>query len=181
MKSLKDYNNMKSKLDQAATQQIIRFLAHIRIPFELAPIEQRTFLPGLHLCHGVLHIDLEKLAFPGDILHEAGHIAVCEPKERPFLHGDVFKNGLLNGRKAQQMHGEEMAATAWAVAAITHLGLPLELVFHDEGYRGASKGLIEAFADGRGFGFPLLGAWEMTDPQKGYPSMQKWVRDLSWA
>jgi hypothetical protein len=158
----------------------MNFLAEIEVPFTLASIEQKTFLPGLLLQHGMLQIDLEKLVFPGDILHEAGHIAICEPKERPLLHGDVFKNGLLNGRKAQQMHGEEMAATAWAVAAITHLGLPLELVFHEQGYRGASKGLIEAFSDGRGFGFPLLRAWEMTDPQKGYPSMQKWIRGYSW-
>jgi hypothetical protein len=167
-------------MDQAVAGKIMDFLTGIGVPFELTTIEQNTFLPGLHLHFGVLQIDLEKLEFPGDILHEAGHIAICEPKARPFLQGDVFKNGLLNGRQAQHMHGEEMAATAWAVAAVTHLGLPLDLVFHEKGYRGWSKNLIDAFSDGGGFGFPLLGAWEMTHPEKGYPHMQKWIRDISW-
>lgn len=93
-------------MDKAIVQKIMSFLAQIEVPFTLASIEQNTFLPGLLLQHGVLQIDLEKLIFPGDIPHEAGHIAICEPKERLFLHGDVFKNGLLHGRTAQQMHGE---------------------------------------------------------------------------
>ncbi|ELA3114357.1 hypothetical protein ACHELY_000719 [Vibrio vulnificus] len=73
-----------------------------------------------------------------------------------------------------------MAATAWAVAAVTHLGLPLNLVFHEEGYRGGSNSLIDAFSQGKGFGFPLLVAWEMVDSEKGYPYMQKWIREMSW-
>lgn len=112
------------------------------MPFERASIEQKPFLPGLHLHHGVLQIDLDKLAFAGDILREAGHIAVCESQERQFLHGDIYKNGLLNGRESQRMHGEEMVATAWALAAVTHLELPLNIVFHEEGYRGGSNSLM---------------------------------------
>ncbi|HFQ4904134.1 TPA: hypothetical protein ACGU4V_005043 [Vibrio vulnificus] len=167
-------------MDRAIAEKIMGFLTQIGVPFERASIEQKTFLPGLHLHHGVLQIDLDKLAFAGDILHEAGHIAVCEPQERQFLHGDIYKNGLLNGRESQLMHGEEMAATAWAVAAVTHLGLPLNLVFHEEGYRGGSNSLIDAFSQGKGFGFPLLVAWEMVDSEKGYPYMQKWIREMSW-
>ncbi len=71
------------------------------------------------------------------------------------------------------MHGEEMAATEWAVAAVTHLGLPLNLVFHEEGYRGGSNNLIDAFSQGKGFGFPLLVAWEITDSEKGSPLYAK--------
>ncbi|MFC3034387.1 hypothetical protein ACFOEE_17915 [Pseudoalteromonas fenneropenaei] len=162
-------------------KKLTDFLATIAIPFELRSIECATFLPGLCLEHGKLLIDLDKLKYPGDILHEAGHIAVCEPKERHLLHGDVFKFGTQHGRKPGNMHGEEMAATAWAVAAIQYLQLPLELVFHEAGYRGASNNLIEAFARGDGFGFPLLNAWLMTDEERGYPHMQRWVREVSWA
>ncbi|HDY7874712.1 TPA: hypothetical protein RQK41_004751 [Vibrio vulnificus] len=159
-------------MDRAIAEKIMGFLTQIGVPFERASIEQKTFLPGLHLHHGVLQIDLDKLAFAGDILHEAGHIAVCEPQERQFLHGDIYKNGLLNGRESQLMHGEEMA--------VTHLGLPLNLVFHEEGYRGGSNSLIDAFSQGKGFGFPLLVVWEMVDSEKGYPYMQKWIREMSW-
>ncbi len=60
-------------------------------------MEQKTFLPGLHLHHGVLQIDLDKLAFAGDILHEAGHIAVCEPQERQFHMATSIKMGYLMG------------------------------------------------------------------------------------
>jgi len=45
---------------------------------------------------------------------------------------------------------------------------------------GASKTLKHAFENENGFGFPLLQAWQMTCPNKGYPVMVKWIRDCRW-
>ncbi|CAH9049557.1 hypothetical protein PSECIP111951_03777 [Pseudoalteromonas holothuriae] len=161
---------------QANTTEILEFLQHIKLPMELCKIEQHTFLPGLRLEKGILQIDTQKLLYPGDILHEAGHIAVCEPTERHLLSDNVYQSG----RNKDWMHGEEMAAIAWSVAAIEYIGLPLDVVFHPHGYKGQSQSLINAFSNNTGFGFPLLGAWEMLDPQLGYPHMQKWLREVSW-
>ena len=159
------------------TQAILSFLADIELPFELTTLQGKTFLPGLKLDQGKLLIDLEQLKYPGDILHEAGHIAVCEPTERDLLSDNVYQSG----RNKDWMHGEEMAAIAWSVAAIKSLGLPLNVVFHPDGYKGQSEALIEMFSNNEGFGFPLLGAWDMLDAERGFPYMQSWIRTLSWA
>ncbi|MEJ2766032.1 hypothetical protein VV869_18930 [Photobacterium sp. MCCC 1A19761] len=162
------------------TQAILSFLKQIGLPYELAPLQGKTFLPGVKLVASRLVIDEEQLLYSGDILHEAGHYAVCDPHERHLLDGDIYKNGLTHGRKKDRMHGEEMAAIAWSVAAIQHIGLPLEVVLHADGYRGASQSLIKAFREGGGFGYPLLNAWDMTCPEQGFPVMQRWIRELSW-
>lgn len=162
------------------TDKILSFLREIDIPYELTRIKGKTFLPALKFNNGVLLIDQEKLIYPGDILHEAGHFAVCEPVFRHLLDSDVYKNGLCIGREAQAMHGEEMAATAWAVAAATYLSLPLETIFHENSYKGANNHLKSIFEGNSGFGYPLLQAWQMTCPNEGYPKMTKWIRELRW-
>ncbi|KZN33162.1 hypothetical protein N480_24880 [Pseudoalteromonas luteoviolacea S2607] len=161
--------------------RILEFLSEIALPYQVIQLNDTTFLPGLRHNKGVLQIDVAKVQFPGDILHEAGHYAVCEPAERYLLDGNIYKTGLQNHRPKQQMMGEEMAATAWSVAAALYLGFPLQVVFHEAGYRGASASLIEAFENGGGIGHPLLGAFQMTCPQQGFPSMSTWIRTLSWA
>ncbi|PCK32920.1 hypothetical protein [Pseudoalteromonas piscicida] len=162
------------------TKLICDFLTEIDLPFQFCAVDNDSFLPGLETVYGTLHIDNEQLLYPGDILHEAGHIAVCEPIYRPQLNGDVYKNGIKNGREKQAMHGEEMAATAWSVAVVDYLNLPIEVVFHEKAYRNARESLIDAFNTGGLFGQPLLTAWDMTCPKEGFPKMQKWVRDLRW-
>ena len=162
------------------TKRICDFLTEIQLPFRFHEVEENTFLPGLKTVKGTLYIDNEKLLYPGDILHEAGHIAVCEPIFRDQLHEDVYKNGLKNGREKQAMHGEEIAATAWSFAAMRHLNLPIEIVFHEKAHKGASASLIDAFNNGGLYGQPLLSAWDMTCPEQGFPKMQKWIRDHRW-
>ncbi|WP_234401236.1 hypothetical protein [Pseudoalteromonas sp. T1lg23B] len=80
---------------QATVKTILGFLTQIGLPYQECSIEQQTFLPGLRLEQGVLHIDTAKLLHPGDILHEAGHIAVCEPTERHLMSGDIYKSGRI--------------------------------------------------------------------------------------
>lgn len=165
---------------QSEITRICQFLSEIGLPFKLCAVSNGSFLPGLETHNGVLHIDLESLKYPGDILHEAGHIAVCEPAFRPYLNADVYRNGLLRGREKQAMHGEEIAAIAWSVAAIIKIGLPLEVVLHEHGYKGASQSLINTFQQGGLFGQPLLAAWQMTCPNHGFPHMVRWIRELRW-
>ncbi|ESP93081.1 hypothetical protein [Pseudoalteromonas luteoviolacea] len=159
---------------------ILSFLTEIGLPYKLSSLGEDTFLPGLRHRQGRLEIDLNKLTYPGDILHEAGHYAVCEPTERHLLDGDIYKTGLKNSRPKQQMMGEEMAATAWSVAAAKYLGFSLDIVFHEAGYRGASESLISAFEQGGGIGHPLLSAYQMSCPEKGFPTMKMWIRTMSW-
>lgn len=154
------------------TQTILDFFDEIGLNYRLESLSENTFLPGIHIHQGGLVIDVEKLKYPGDLLHEAGHIAVTAVTERAQLCGDMKFAG-HNG-------AEETAAIAWSYAACKYINMAPDDLFHADGYKGGSQNLIDAFEQGRGFGFPLLAYWGMCDhvsSSTGYPTMQKWFRD----
>ena len=84
-------------------------------------------MPGLSIRNGCLIIDPEKLLYPGDILHEAGHIAVVPAEMRQALNDDVTNT--------QFDEGCEMAAIAWSYAACRYLSIDPHIVFHEHGYK----------------------------------------------
>jgi hypothetical protein len=148
-------------------------LTGIGLPVTYAELPAQTLLPGILVENGRLVIDASRLTFPGDLLHEAGHLAVMTPEERASAHPDIGDDG-----------GFEMAAIAWSYAAAIHIGLELGIVFHEGGYRGASTSIIENFADRRYFGVPVLEWLGMTADVKRatelgvepYPNMLRWLR-----
>jgi hypothetical protein len=111
------------------TSLIAGFLTAIGLEITPAVLSDDTFLPGLTIDRGTLLIDESKLAYPGDLLHEAGHIAVTAPDKRGQL-----------GKNAGYDAGHEMAAIAWSYAAALHIGIDLTIVFHPDGYRGQLPG-----------------------------------------
>jgi hypothetical protein len=143
-------------------ETIAGFFADIGLPFRFAELSGPTFLPGVTIQRGVLAIDREKLLYPGDLLHEAGHLAILPPAERAAIDGDVGPDG-----------GMEMAAIAWSYAAAVHLGIPVEVVFHDEGYLGGASAIRDNFAQGRYIGVPLLQWMGLT---VSYPAIERWLR-----
>lgn len=154
---------------EAQTAAILAFLASIGIPVEARALPDDTFLPGMALVDGVLCYDPGRRYEPGDLLHEAGHLAVAAPEDRAA--GPVQGDG-----------GEEMAAIAWSYAAARAIGLPTEWLFHADGYLGGAQALIDNFEAGRWIGVPLLYCYDMTyqtaapDGTPGYPHMVRWVR-----
>jgi len=58
---------------------IVEFVTSVGLEVVKRPINQDTFLPGLLLENGKAIIDTDKLLYPGDILHEAGHLATMPP------------------------------------------------------------------------------------------------------
>lgn len=157
---------------------ILAFLDKISLPYRLQTVGEKTFLPGLDIENGVLLIDTEKLLYPGDILHEAGHIAVLEPQKRDQTTGNA---GVTSGF----VDGEEIAAILWSYAAATAIGLPPETVFHPHGYKDQSEWHIENFASGNYIGLPLLEWMGLTlSPEKAaaqnaepFPKMIRWKRE----
>src|SRR5688500_1323452 len=112
------------------TEKMITFIRSVGIEVEHATIDEATFLPGILIKDGKLLVDDEKLLYPGDLLHEAGHLAVMLKEERMTAGGNVGFD-----RPQSQAGGEEMMAIAWSYAALTYLGLRPEVVFHPEGYK----------------------------------------------
>ena len=158
--------------DDADTRKILAFLERIGIPVLFETVEGDTFLPAMTVRGGALVVDPARLTWPGDLLHEAGHIAVTDPALRPTLDA-VSPDG-----------GEEMAAIAWSYAASVEIGIDAAVVFHAEGYRGAGDSLAENFTAGRYFGDPMLHYCGMTvmarhAAEQGvppYPHMLRWLR-----
>ena len=148
------------------TDTIVAFLARIGLCAKEGPIPNQTFLPGISVAEGVLVLDRQRLLYPGDLLHEAGHLAVISPAARRTASDDFGDDG-----------GNEMAAIAWSYAACVHLGLPLTVLFHDDGYKGDAAWLAETFASGRYIGLPLL-EWKGMTTSSGdtaFPAMRHWL------
>ena len=149
-----------------------QFLAEIGIPTQLVELPADTFLPGILIEDGGLLIDPARLLYPGDILHEAGHLAVIPAAERAQLSGNV-----MAGKPEQHgTDGEEIVAMLWSYAASEAIGLPPEIVFHPDGYRDASTWILNNFSQGIYMGLPLL-VWMGLTTTDGFPRMTRWLRE----
>ena len=159
-------------LDDPDTRKILGFLERIGIPVVFEAVPDDTFLPAMTVRRGALVVDPERLAWPGDMLHEAGHIAVTDPALRPTLDA-VSPDG-----------GEEMAAIAWSYAAAVEIGIDPAVVFPAEGYRGGGAAIAKDFSSGRYFGEPMLHYFGMSVMPRHaaeqrvppYPHMLRWLR-----
>lgn len=153
---------------------MVRFVGEIGLEAEASDVGAGTVLPGVLVHDGVILIDRARLRYPGDLLHEAGHLAILTPAQRRSSTGAFDASG-----------GDEMAAMAWSYAASVHLGIEPAIVFHGDGYRGGAQALVENFAQGRTVGVPLLQWFGMTlDSRRAalegvppYPAMLRWTRD----
>jgi hypothetical protein len=158
----------------AVTDQIVAFLRAIGLEVRAGPVAGDTVLPGIQVDRGVLFYDPAQLRYPGDLLHEAGHLAVKSVADRQLAGTDLGADP-----------AEEMMAIAWSYAAILHLELPPEVVFHPAGYRGGSTALLENFTAGRYIGVPMLQWHGLTRDERQaaaagvapFPKMRRWLRE----
>ncbi|MFA0962969.1 hypothetical protein AB9P05_14285 [Roseivirga sp. BDSF3-8] len=150
------------------TLKIAAFLQQIGISVRQASLPDSTFLPGIHIEKGSILIDESRLTYPGDLLHEAGHLAMMEPDRRAEATGD------LEPGPGMAPDSLEMAAIAWSYAAALHIGIDPAEVFHQEGYRGSSDNFLQNFREGRYVGVPVL-AWRDMTTNEAYPAMSKWL------
>lgn len=158
-------------LSDPLVTKLVAFVRSLGIDVRACAIDWKTQFPGLDIKAGAVLVDETRLLHPGNILHEAGHIAVHDPARRKQA-------------KFSPTPGEELGALAWSYAAVVHLGLTSELVFYPGSYHGWATSLIENFAEGRYLGIPLLQRYGMSvearyAAERGvepYPHMLRWVR-----
>jgi hypothetical protein len=147
------------------------FVRGVGIPVLAASAIGPTQFPGLAIQNGCVLVDETRVIHPGDILHEAGHIAVTEP-------------ALRNAPGVSPSGGLELSTLAWSYAATVHLALDPALVFYPGSFQNMAESLIEAFADGRYVGLPLMQLFGMTvEPRHAagrevapFPHMLRWLR-----
>ncbi len=151
--------------------KLVAFVRSIGIEVQACIIDWKTQFPGLDIRAGAVLVDEKRLIHPGNILHEAGHIAVHDPEDRSHS-------------KFSPRQGEELSALAWSYAAAMHLGLNAEVVFYPGSFIGWAPALIENFGEGRYLGVPLLQRYGMAvEPRlalergvEPYPHMIRWIR-----
>ena len=148
---------------------IVAFLREIGLTVEPAELGDDCFLPGIAVERGGLRFDEARLTWPGDLLHEAAHLAVAPAALRPSMTGDVAVEGL-------DLATLEIAAVPWSYAAALAIGIDPAVVFHAGGYRGKSEGLLRTFGFGVYPGLNLLVDAGMTTAE-AYPRMLRWLRD----
>ena len=146
--------------------RIIEFLTTIGLPVHRAAISSAAVVPGIYIDRGTLLVDESQLKWPGDLLHEAGHLAILLPQHRMIVTGTAGEDP-----------GFEMAAIAWSWAALVHLRLDPAVVFHQEGYRGSSESLIENFRMSRFVGLPMLRWMGMIADERHFPAISRWLRE----
>lgn len=164
----------------ATTSTIAAFLRDIGIAVRAGTVSGATALPGIRIDRAAIVIDEERLLHPGDLLHEAGHLAVAAPQRRAAFHHDVGNDA-----------AEEMMAIAWSYAAALHLKIDPALVLHSDGYRGSrvtngegGESILANFQGGHYFGVPMLDYLGMTvdiararrEGLTPYPHMIRWLR-----
>ncbi len=158
------------------TASIVAFLAGIGITAREGVVGDDTFLPGIAVVRGEIVFDPARLRYPGDLLHEAGHLAIMPPGRRRAAEGRI-----------DATLGDEMMAIGWSYAAAIAAGVDPALVFHAEGYHGASAWFLDGFAQGRFVAVPTL-QWvgltlDVPNAARAgcapYPAMRAWLNDGS--
>lgn len=158
---------------------IVDFLNRIGINCQKTTLSgEPTFLSGIKIDNGTLLYDIDQLKHAGDLLHEAGHLALELPTNRCQLNDNVDE-----GKSPKE--SVELGVILWSYAALKFLNLPPEVVFHAEGYKGESAYLIKTFENGQYIGLPLLQWMRLTaDAQsvsnktaQPFPTMIKWLRE----
>ncbi|MBL8649035.1 MAG: hypothetical protein JNL35_01360 [Sphingopyxis sp.] len=157
---------------EAAAARILPFLEEIGIEVDWIGAHKEQLLDGLAIVNGRILIDPDTPVWPGDLLHEAGHIAAVTAEDRKTL-GPIVADPT-----------DEMVAIAWSYAASLPCELPMKHLFHNGGYRGDSAKLATSFATGHYIGAPMLGVYGMTADLRtalaeglpAFPSLSRWLR-----
>lgn len=174
---------------------ILAFLDAIGIPAREGAVPADAFLPGVLIEAGGLVISAEACVCAGDVLHEAGHLAVLPAAVRPGIGGDV--DACLSDLRAAHpdragdpawtcvFSGGDTPAIAWSFAAAVAVGLPTRAIFIQEGYK-ASQGMDpQVLHDQVAHGFfpgimhlvraGLTDAPLMAPGPTAFPAMKCWV------
>jgi len=173
------FYRMNASLDPLENQKIINtiivFLREIGLEVLLEDHEGPSFLPGIRIKSGGLSIDPSQVLYPGDILHEAGHLATVPYSIRCKLDGVLPDIDLHRAA--------ELMSLAWSYAACLKLQFGPEVVFHAAGYKGEAEHLIRNFEEGIYIGLPMLQYRQMAYDEKNaailnvksFPYMQNWI------
>ena len=165
---------MKELTEDVILSTILNFLEEINIEVKEQELDDTTLLPGLDIFKNTILMDRSRMKYPGDLLHEAGHLAVTAEEDRS-------KIGTPEMPPEWPTDGDDMATILWSLAAAEHLKLPLESIVHKHGYKNESDWIVQEYRNGNYIGLPLL-EWmglcttKASEATSVFPTMLKWLR-----
>jgi hypothetical protein len=114
-----------------------------------------TFWNGILVERNRIIVDLS-MAHPGDLLHEAGHLATMPQSSRleVFHDLDEMPNLMQLVLETGKPYGDDDGSTGWAYAACLKLKLPTELPFA-HGYNNNEELHLICKSPLSRFGYPL--------------------------
>lgn len=177
--------------------EIVAFLRRIGLTVHVGPFGRDGFLPGIRIESGVLWVDPANLHVSGDLLHEAGHLAILPSRYRQRIGEDVTASleAVLRDdpdpapEATRALVSGEGMALVWSYAALKALGLPLAAIFFAGGYHIPDErhaDLAALIESGNYPGLVHLVALGMTGPcgisallasneLPPFPAMTRWV------
>ncbi len=160
------------------TERMAAFIRAIGIDVIETALTEETFIPGIYIAEGKLLVDEAHLLYPGDLLHEAGHIALIPANQRKYATDNVENIEEIGD-------AYEVESIAWSWAAVVELGIDPAILFHNHGYKGNAQPLLQSFQLGVYPGLKRLEDFGMAYTHdtaaklgtKPFPAMQKWLRE----
>lgn len=173
-------------------RKIASFLEGLGFSLTEKPVPS-GFLPGIRVRGMTMQFDRTRMLSAGDMLHEAGHIAIIPAMFRPKVSDDidaslgVLAQEYIDKAPLQRADGTEdpvvrgllqcgeTEAQAWSFAAATAIGIPPNVVFHGRAYEGHSREIIAMLSVGAFLGINGLVAGGMVKPRQ-FPRMNRWLQ-----
>jgi hypothetical protein len=168
---------------------IVNFLNDIGFRIERTLRPRIGFLPGISIEGMTLYVDGNELKHEGDLLHEAGHIAIIPSIFRMHVSGgnideamkpifseyfeshDFVKDGVEDPIMRGLLQCDETEAIAWSYAAAIECGIDPSSVLHFD-YDNSLKTMLQ---NNQYFGINGLQAAGMTSV-KTFPTMNRWLQ-----
>ena len=177
----------------------VQFLEGIGLPVRFQTLDASAFLEGVTIRDGAIVIDRTLLRQPGDILHEAGHLAVVPSIFRHLIvddvdgslaphydryfaqHPDAFTSYPEDPIARGILQSGESEAIAWSYTAALAAGIPPASVFHEGGYGDtpdSARHLLAKLSALQHVGIHGLAAGGMCllPRRGGFPSMLRWLQ-----
>jgi hypothetical protein len=108
-----------------------------QVDFSIVANTKFCMWPGIQLMHGKLRINPE-IAHVGDLLHEAGHLAVTPLSLRETMSGDLSESSKYLKDLEREMaindriwYASDTAATGWGLMACLALNIDLYPMFEN--------------------------------------------------
>ena len=175
--------------DPVLVAKVTAFLCAIGIQCQHGKVG-RSFINNVRIHAGALVINSKSTV--GDILHEAGHVAIVPESLRHHAQGDL--SGLeraiskaMDKVTYEQWERDDPAAkallqigdpeaTAWAWAAGKHLDLPEHLIIQDDHYDGEGATIRFMLSHKQYAGINGMVTSRMLARIGAYPDLQRWTQ-----